>query len=402
MKNNKNKKFKDFGPYSYWNWQSQLDGELPISAVEIELYSDAFFKGTVVEHGPYLVVNADPIPLGENRQFMRGRLIFRCEYYLDPNQDPTVHPSTYPLKTDVSRYHGGTLRDEMASLYSLALGVRLKAGGVVREFEEGNEYGKPRIPRPDETPIFLPPRDDRYILPFHPTERDLELMQDYVNLYGLLEPQQASTLIQSARLYQDAVWIAESDPEISWLLLVSAIEVAADHWYNQENPDIQKQLQDLKPELFQALSGLENDHIEAIAIVSKALQGTIGVTKKFKQFLSRFKPKEPLSNRPKSWQIEWNEAVLARVFKVVYDHRSKALHGGTPFPKPMCRPPIRDHQNGMFVERPAIGLAEVYLGASWKEEDVPIHLHVFEYIVRHSLLGWWKNMAVTNAERSNS
>ncbi|MBF2087822.1 MAG: hypothetical protein IGR80_02570 [Synechococcales cyanobacterium K44_A2020_017] len=388
MNSPKKKRFADFGPYSHWNWQAKLEKDSPNSAVEIELFSDACFRNTEVEHGPYLVMNAEPFPPIEPRQSMHGRLILRCEHYLDSSQDPTIHPRN----TDTSRYHGGTLRDEIAALCSLCMGVRLKAGGVVREFSYGNKYGKPRIPRPDETPIFLPPHDGRYILPFHPTEHKLEVMQEQMNLYILLEPQQASILIRSARLYQDAVWLAESNPEISWLLLVSAIEVAADHWYAEENPDIKKQLEHLKPDLFSKLNALESDGSKAIEIVSQNLKGLLGSTKKFRQFLAKFRPQEPLPDRPVWWQVDWSQSSLEKVFTKIYNYRSKALHGGTPFPKPMCRPPTRDHHNQMLAERPYVGLAESSLGASWKAEDVPMHLHTFEYIVRKSILNWWRSM----------
>jgi hypothetical protein len=391
------KPFSDYGPYSHSNWKAQSDQSekgLPNSAIEIQLFSDACFRSIEVEHGPYLVMNAEPFPPIEPRQSMHGRLILRCEYYLDPNQDPTI----FTCNTDTSRYHGGTLLDEIAALYSLCMGVRLKAGGVVREFCHGSEYGKPRIPRPDEAPIFSPPHDGRYILPFHPADHKLEAMQEQMNLYIRLQPQQASTLIRSARLYQDAVWLAESDPEISWLLLVSAIEVAADHCYTEENPDIKKQLECLNPDLFRELSGLESDGAKAIEIVSKHLKGITGATKKFRQFLAKFRPQEPLPNRPVWFQVEWDQSSLEKVFKKIYIYRSKALHGGTPFPKPMCRPPSRDHQNQMLVERPDVGSAESSLGASWKAEDVPMHLHTFEYIVRNSLLNWWRSMSEMHSD----
>ncbi|ERT07788.1 hypothetical protein M595_2192 [Lyngbya aestuarii BL J] len=389
MNSLKKKRFADYGPYSHWNWQAQSENSLPHCAVEIELFSDAcFIRSKEVEHGPYLVIDAEPFPPIEPRQSMHGRLILRCEYYLDPNQDPTISPRN----TDTSRYHGGSLQDEIAAIYSLCLGVRLKAGGIVRQFSHGNEYGRPRIPRLDETPIFFTPRNGRYILPWHPIERKLDGMQEQINSYILLTPQQASILVRAARLYQDAVWLAESDPEISWLLLVSAVEVAADYWYAESNPDPIKQLEQLKPDLFQKLKDLENDGLQAIEIVSKNLEGLFGSTKKFRQFLCKFKPHKPPANRPICYQVDWSQSSLDKIFSKVYTYRSKALHGGTPFPKPMCRPPTIDHQNQMFAECPDVGLAEASLGASWKAKDVPIHLHIFEYIVRHSLLNWWQSM----------
>ena len=134
--------------------------------------------------------------------------------------------------------------------------------------------------------------------------------------------------------------------------------------------------------------------MEAIEIVSKDLGGTLGATKKFNQFLAKFSPKEPPTDRPILCQVDWSESSLKKTFNKIYDYRSKALHEGTPFPEPMCRPPTRDHQNQMLAERPDVGLAEASLRASWKAKDVPMNLHLFEYVVRHSLLSWWRSMIV--------
>jgi len=73
----------------------------------------------------------------------------------------------------------------------------------------------------------------------------------------------------------------------------------------------------------------------------------------------------------------------------IYDWRSKALHGGTPFPEPMCNPPFQ--QKDACFEKP-IGLASQTKGATWVAADTPMCLHIFEYIVRHSLLNWWDSM----------
>jgi hypothetical protein len=32
-------------------------------------------------------------------------------------------------------------------------------------------------------------------------------------------------------------------------------------------------------------------------------------------------------------------------------------------------------------------------GAVWMAKDTPIHLHIFEYIVRNAILSWWKSAA---------
>jgi len=78
------------------------------------------------------------------------------------------------------------------------------------------------------------------------------------------------------------------------------------------------------------------------------------------------------------------------VLKQVYDWRSKALHAGISFPLPMCIPP--QEEGGSHWEKP-IGLGMSTGTAVWRAGDTPILLHAFEYIVRESLLGWWRSLS---------
>ena len=71
----------------------------------------------------------------------------------------------------------------------------------------------------------------------------------------------------------------------------------------------------------------------------------------------------------------------------IYGYRSLALHAGVPFPAPMCFPPLSVGQTP--PERP-LGLATASLGGVWKYEDMPMHLHVFAYIVHGALTKWWE------------
>jgi hypothetical protein len=389
MSNSKRKRFADYGPYSYRNWLAKEKNDLPYFIEEVELFSDAFFEDKETDHGPYTVINAEPFPPIQPRHAMHGRLVLHYESYLDSNKDPT----SYPSGTDTSIYHGGCLKDEMAALYSLCTGARIKAGGVIREFYQWHNYPRPRIPSPNETPIFSPPTDNKYMLPWHIGGKKLTSIHEQISFYSMLKPQQASALVRAARLYQEGIWLAENNPEVSWLMLVSSVEVAADCFYQEKNPDLIKQLEQLMPKLAADLNNLKNDREEALKIVSKHLKSLVGSTKKFQQFLSNFLPPEPPSERPPYMQVEWERSSLVALSKKVYDHRSKALHGGTPFPQPMCRPPEKGHHDQSFAEFPHVGIAGATLGSSWKAKDVPVHLHIFEYIVRHSLLNWWKDMA---------
>jgi len=47
-----------------------------------------------------------------------------------------------------------------------------------------------------------------------------------IKTFAALSPEQAIALGRAARLYQDALWLAESEPNLSWLMLVAAVETA--------------------------------------------------------------------------------------------------------------------------------------------------------------------------------
>jgi hypothetical protein len=32
------------------------------------------------------------------------------------------------------------------------------------------------------------------------------------------------------------------------------------------------------------------------------------------------------------------------------------------------------------------------MGSTWLKKDIPFHLHVFEYITREVILGWWRSL----------
>jgi hypothetical protein len=94
---------------------------------------------------------------------------------------------------------------------------------------------------------------------------------------------------------------------------------------------------------------------------------------------------------PVKGQIAWDAPNLKRIFSKIYEYRSSALHGGTPFPLPMCLPALKPHGWDAPYEKPS-GLAISSKGGTWRAEDVPILLHVFHYIVRGALLKWWQDL----------
>ncbi|MDQ3703166.1 MAG: hypothetical protein M3442_19950, partial [Chloroflexota bacterium] len=202
-----------------------------------------------------------------------------------------------------------------------------------------------------------------------------------------LLPEDANVLIRAARSYQEAMWIADVTPELTWLMLVSAVETAAHAWRAKKDPPLDR-LRFGMPKLAKLLDS--RDDPAFTAEVSRLIADYVGATENFCDFVLEFLPDAPESRPPPFAQHVWKPDAFRKSLKIVYDYRSRALHGGRPFPAPMCYPPMRVGDPEEHVEVPfAMGV-----GASfWQAEDAPIHLNTFEYLARRALLGWWHWMA---------
>jgi hypothetical protein len=196
------------------------------------------------------------------------------------------------------------------------------------------------------------------------------------------------TLVRSARLYQDALWLAESQPALAWLLLVSALETAAVYWRSR-GEDALARFRTENCELHAALSKIDPAMPGRVA---DAFKDSFGVTKKLIDFVIRFRPPEP-KKRP-GWTIvaiDWSDASLKKILRTVYGYRSKALHEGRPFPAPMCEPAYVGQDWPAPAEKPS-GSSSMS-GGTWIEKDLPILLHTFEHVTKETLLNWWRAKA---------
>lgn len=200
-----------------------------------------------------------------------------------------------------------------------------------------------------------------------------------------LSPDRSITLIRAARLYQDALWVVESEPALAWLLLVSAVETAANQWRTKQDSPLDR-LKYSKAELYEYLNA---NSPEILATVAEKIADTLGATKKFVDFILEFLPPAPTA-RPLTWQqYSWEIENVRKGMRLIYDYRSKALHGGKPFPAPMCEVPGRDSGPQAAPEKMS-GVAVSMLQGVWRAEDIPMFFHTFEYIVRNALIAWWK------------
>ena len=368
------------------NWMMKINEDKESSNLvmyEYPLYTDAHITGEYTgTECPYTFLNTVPMPTFDGS--IAAPIVLRIEIHLD----------TLKLdlsKTDDSLYHGGELDDEIVALASLSLGVRLLSGGISRQFgPDCDPYGQPckwaREPKP-----AIRFRGNRPILPSVGASHSMEALQRLESV-PRIDPARYVSLVRACKSYQEGLWVCESDPNLAWLLFVSALETAANDVYKMESTPVE-QLSTAIPELADKLKEVGgSEHLEMVA---EKIAHTLKSTNKFIDFAMTFAPGPP-KDRPKgkSLRLDWSKSNLKRVFGKIYDYRSRALHEGVPFPAPMFRPPIATQANEPGSEVPLMGIGSYSSGGTWISKDVPINLHAFHYITRHALLNWWERELV--------
>ena len=370
-------------PRSWRNWQAVRNGAEASQIVEMRLYSDAWFVAEADGLGPYRFLNPVPATRRGSMYELKPGIVLRVDIALPPD-------ATMPRVTCDDHYHGGTLFDEVAALASLRLEARLVAGPVDREFgTNGDPLGRPRTHDASYVPLLPTPTQAPQMPRLH-GPRALRHLADLAS-YPLLAPGDAAALVKAARLYQSALWIADSAPETAWLLLVSALETAANHWDGDTMTPTER-LEFTYPQLVSLL--MKSKRADLVPNVAGILKGIIGSTNKFVMFVQTFAP-EPPAVRPTHGRFDFTLKALTAAARRIYALRSRALHAGTPFPFPMCYPP--DMFDDVAEEVPT-GLAAGALGATWAVEDTPMLLHFFAYLARGVLLNWWRSLAQLDAK----
>jgi hypothetical protein len=339
----------EMGPWGWENWQAKLSGRQAHSAFEVACYTDGDLLGEPQHVGPYVLLGNRSEPFEAPRGPVRLGLVLRVENHLHI-ADPEDFIDEAWEQLDPEVYHGDHGGQELASLIALALGVRLKAGGIVRVFDPaGDPRGRPReykhvmpyLPSPGWAPILPALAPSEGVFRYRVAIADAIPL---LNRYPGLSAVQAVALVRAARSYQEAMWVAENDPRQSWLRLVNAVEAAAQRWNPHEGPRA-----------------------------------------RFVGFVMAFRPKPPRPRPPSGERVDWRH--MDKHLKAIYGHRNRDFHAGIPFPPPLCEPPI---PTGRRAPREIPFTPRVFgRRPRWKSNELPMLLHSFEYIVRRALQAWW-------------
>jgi hypothetical protein len=363
------------GPTSFANWRMLDSGVPPRDTLEYPLYTDAHITGES-SFGPYHLLNS---VAGDDHEGRVPALFLRATFAELPIPDMAA--------TKDDTHHGGTFENELAALVSLAFGVRMYAGSATRFFREGGDpKGRPWSFHLGHTtqPVLLRKSRGPYVLPNVRGERNIDSSDLLPRFHGLTT-KDAIAVVRVARLYQDAVWLAESQPALSWLLLVSAVESAADNWQPRDDAPATK-LRGWKPDLAHTLESSCDPSL--LNVVAEAVVSVTGATSKFVRFLLNLAPDAPEKRPHAHEQIAWDRRHRRDLYSKIYSCRSDALHSGKPFPTPMCFPP--PPSGGAWAERPT-GTAHSIDYSVWRSEDAPILLNTFEFMARQAIHNWWRS-----------
>ena len=366
-----------WGPRTWLNHRACAAGQASQGAEEYGLYSDVHVTNELRDDAirPFALFNA--LMTNEASDM---KLVLRAENHLGVG----LRPVDWNERDD-STWVGMSLDEEYAALISLASGRRIRSGGITREFRiEPGEDPRGRPAWYVHRTLQVPRAADRHsLLPSARESLDIATTGELLALYGQADAATAIRLVRAARQYQLALWVCEEDAELAWLRLVGAVETIA-----QDEPltkvDVVERLRTLWPALYEVLAeGGE----QVLRRAAQLLAPQIKATQKFIDFLAKRLPPPPAA-RPQYDQVEWTPEALSDGLRVLYGHRSSALHGGKPWPGPL------DRTLFMGEEVPAERPGAVAIGDSnWTVDDLPMSFHIFEYIVRSALQTWWREVA---------
>jgi hypothetical protein len=269
------------GPGLWTTWQEtdKSNGEA-VNAHEFPFFSDAeivwneedslgpvrVFRTLLLEHNRPVEGRPGVLSLG-TRPHPTAVLFARIERRREPIEPIELNWE----KTDPGSYHGAGDEEELAALLSLIYGARIRSGPPTRRYstiEGTTDSGSPLPLDPSAMPTLPYVSPLRRIVPDvffgqkRLTTQDTELLRNYPKLTG----QAATALVRAARWYQNGLWICDQEPSIAWLMLISALEVAAVEWYAGTDQTPETVLADAKPEFSDALKKISP---EAHTLVAK-------------------------------------------------------------------------------------------------------------------------------------
>ncbi|WP_217570603.1 hypothetical protein [Streptomyces sp. GbtcB7] len=366
-------------PWSVRLWQYR---DTPTRGWTTRLFSDTNVQGTPDSEsvGPYRIASRDAPP--DHQPGQLRPVMELASWFRDPGDEAPA--------SDSAGWTGLSIHQEITAMLSLILGVRLRGddpvihrnnGGTITSYHPSTRS----VPSAPTSPWASP------IIPDLPdTPADTASARGYLESLPGLAPQHAVDLVRAARQYADALWIAEGEPELAWLMLVSAVEVAATS-QQVATADYAQLVTSGFPLAAEALVERGGDEL-LVRAADTEFAGLIKATGRFLAFACAFQPDPPEPRTAdQAAQLPWSRRGMEGALKKVYEYRSARLHAGAPFPWPLLIPPPIAG-DGLPAERFTNGPYGSG-DTTWSAEELPMTLALFAHLVRGMLLRWWSTMA---------
>jgi hypothetical protein len=353
--------------------RAAVAGNASLERFEGALYTDAELQGELDLAGPLSIVSTG----ARSGAGVRMQAVCIIDVHSAPMLDGLVR-----VHTETSAYHGGDEVDEVAALISLALFTRCRSGGMIRSTgldHRDGPHGRP-TEWDHEPPWLATPGRLGPVLPSLRAQADVRMAHPLIDAYLRADRESAVEIIRAARTFEQALWVADTDPNLTWLLLVGSLEIAANQWAGRDPRAPIERLDDAWPRMAdlcrRAPGGLRDE-------LASELVGQVKVTAKVLRFVEHFKGDPPAVEIPEWARVDWGG--LGDQVRKIYDYRSRALHTGLPFPDPMSRSP--EAVPGGRAQRPT-GLAASSGSATWAANDLPMYLDTFALVTHAMLLRW--------------
>jgi hypothetical protein len=374
-------------------WQLFRQPDAEADGFEFVLYSDSvplLAPGEPHAVGPLTVWSTGPdAGLG-----FGARLVLRA-WPASPVDDPGASEAFTDggeaqllavMQKSAQWWLGEAVDEEVAALLSLGMGIRMRSGGITRRFAAGGDPAGAPEWHNHLVPV-LPAVPD-HLVQIH-FIRGIETPFDWawklVQEVPRVSATEAFVLVRAAIQYAEALWVVDSDPQLAWLRLVTALEGVAVHVQAEANllPNlIRKQFQHTAD----AVQGADG---EIPPKVLSEFDKLLGAGARFTEFTARFAPGAFEPRPPVEFQVDFDN--LGPRLKKIYDLRSKLLHEGRPFPPMLVMGIPERFDNGAWAEHPG---DSVHLtgSAGWSPQDLPMHLWVFAHIAQSAILNWWRSV----------
>lgn len=351
---------------------------------EYKMITDVPVYGEAREVGPFSFINLITQAGRRAINSMKPAILLRVRW-------PESDYKRTSFDNNYQHYSGGDFIDEVAALVSLIFGAPMVGGSLRRNFGPASDpLGDPRGYNEKPSP-YLDIDYARLTIPRAFTNVSVADL-NVIDRIRHMDAAASAALIQSARLYQQALLLCETSPELAWLMLVSAVEVIANRYSAQTDNDLERFRQSHAD-----LAEILKEHAEIELLLAKKMANLTKSAHKFRSFLVKFCPSPPENRPPPSFQVEMAGDGFIKVINRIYGCRSQHLHSGIAIPEPMCEPPrwysFPDHPSEGYNEKP-LGLGAWAKEASWKAEHCPILLYHFEFIARGAIMNWWNSIDI--------